>query len=95
MRLSLEQLNQSHVQNMVGNDYGYFINVTRVGDSYSVKTLGTYNSTANNIVRIERFVLYGYLKVVSSAKDLIRYNPGPPRVYTSPPNPFPTNLIFI
>jgi hypothetical protein len=33
--------------------------------------------------------------VVSSAKDLIRYNPGPPRVYTSPPDPFPTNNIYL
>lgn len=93
--IKLGALNQSHVQNMIGNDYGYFINVTRVGDSYSAKTLGTYNSTANNIVRIERFVLYGYLKVVSSAKDLIRYTPGNPRVYTSPPNPFATNLNYL
>jgi hypothetical protein len=93
--IKLGQLNQSHIQDMIGNDYGFFLNVTRVGDNYSVKTLGTYNSSAKNIVRIERFVLYGYLKIVSSAKDLLRYNPGPPRVYTSPPDPFPTNLNYV
>jgi len=34
------------------------------------------------------------LKVVSSAKDLIRYT-GTPRTYTSPPDPFPTNLNYV
>lgn len=93
--IKLASLNESQVQDMIGNNYGFFINMTRVGDNYTIKTLGTYNNSANNVVRVERFVLYGYLNIVSSAKDLLRYNPGPPRVYTSPPDPFPTNKNYL
>ncbi|MBI5680744.1 MAG: hypothetical protein HZC47_07630 [Methanobacterium sp.] len=93
--IKLAELNQTHMVSLIGDSYNYFLNVSRVDTGVNIKTIGTYNSSAKNIVRYERFILYGYLNVVSSAKNLIRYNPGPPRVYTSPPNPFPTNKNYL
>lgn len=93
--VKLAMFNRTQMESIIGNDYDFYLNISRVDDGYTIKNLGTYNSSAKNIVRLERLVLYGYLNVVSSAKDLIRYNPGPPRVYTSPPDPFPTNKYYL
>lgn len=94
--IKLAELNKTHIESLIGNEsYNFYLNMSKVDNGYTIKTLGTYNGSAKNIVRLERFVLYGYLNVVSSAKNLIRYNPGPPRVYTNPPDPFPTNKYYL
>jgi hypothetical protein len=90
----LPVLTQNDVQNLVGTNYGFFFNVTSLTSNTNIKSLGTYNSSARDIVRVERVALYSNLKIVSQAKDLIRYT-GTPRVYSSPPDPFQTDSYYL
>ncbi|MGB9979439.1 hypothetical protein [Methanobacterium sp.] len=99
----LSALNVSHVQNIVGNNYGFYLNVTTIDDKTLLKSIGTnnvgaygagINSTASDIVRVEKVANYGKLDIVSSLKNGIR-DPGQPRIYTSPPDPFPTNNFYL
>ena len=97
--LKLNALTWQDIQNLLGNNYGYFLNITSVDTNDKIDTFGTdnitsVNSSANNIVRLERTGLYAKFEVVSNAKDLRRYT-GTPRVYTSPPNPFPTDKFYL
>lgn len=97
--LKLNALTGQDIQNLLGNGYGYFLNITAAADNSEIATFGTdnitsVNATAQNVVRLERTGLYAIFEVVSSAKDLRRYT-GTPRVYTSPPNPFPTNKYYL
>jgi hypothetical protein len=86
-------LSNNDVQNLVGNEYGVYFNMSTTNNQ-TLKTVGTYNTSAKDIVRVERVGLYSKFKIVSSAVDLIRYT-GTPRVYTSPPDPFPTNTYYL
>ena len=94
----LSALNASNMQKLVGDNYGFYLNITTIDDSTILKSIGTngagYNSSASDIVRVEKVALYGKLDVVSSLKDAIR-DPGQPRIYTSPPDPFPTNTFYL
>ena len=90
----LPSLNQTNFKNLVGEGYGYYFKVTDVKTNAIIKTIGSYNSSAREVVRVERTALYSNLKIVSQAKDLIRYT-GTPRVYSSPPDPFPTNSYYL
>lgn len=92
--LKLPALTQSDVQNLIGDDYGFFLNVTYLSNGKTVKSLGTYNSSANDVVRVERVAIYSNLKIVSQAKDLIRFT-GTPRVYSNPPDPFQTSKYYL
>ena len=92
--LKLPALTENDVQNLIGDDYGFFLNVTYLSNSKTVKSLGTYNASANDVVRVERVAIYSNLKIVSQAKDLIRYT-GTPRVYSNPPDPFQTNKYYL
>jgi hypothetical protein len=86
-------LSYNDLQNLVGNEYGFYFTVSN-SNNQTLKTLGTYNTSAKDIVRVERVGLYSKFKIVSSAVDLIRYT-GTPRVYTSPPDPFSTNSYYL
>lgn len=88
----LGALNTSIMENMLGNEYGYYINITRVSNGSQYYSLGTYNSSATNIVRIERLVRLSKFEIVSEAVG-IRYNKKP-RDYSNPPNPFQTNKAY-
>ncbi|KAF5078413.1 hypothetical protein DSECCO2_140880 [anaerobic digester metagenome] len=90
----LPSLTQGDVQNLIGDDYDFFMKVTYLKDGTLVKSLGTYNSGADDIVRVERVAIYSNLKIVSQAKDLIRYT-GTPRVYSNPPDPFQTSKYYL
>jgi hypothetical protein len=92
--LKLPALTENDVQKLIGDDYGFFLNVTYLSNSRTVKSLGTYNASANDVVRVERVAIYSNLKIVSQAKDLIRYT-GTPRVYSNPPDPFQTNKYYL
>lgn len=86
-------LQDSDIQKLVGNDYKFYMNVT-LKDGTLIDSFGTYNSSAYDIVRIERVALYEKLDVVSELKDATR-DPGIPEVYSSPPDPFPTNQYYL
>ena len=94
--LKLPALTESDVQNLIGDDYGFFLNVTYLSNGKPVKSLGNDSGVddANDVVRVERVAIYSNLKIVSQAKDLIRFT-GTPRTYTSPPDPFPTNKYYL
>ncbi len=86
-------LQSSDVQKLVGNEYNFFLNVSLV-DGTNIKTLGTYNNSGYNIIRVEKTALYEKLDVVSELKDATR-DPGIPEVYNSPPDPFPTSQYYL
>jgi hypothetical protein len=87
-------LKNSDIQNIIGNDYNFFLNVTSADNRVVYRYLGSYDSSASDIVRVERVALYEKLDVVSELKDATR-DPGIPEVYSSPPDPFPTNKYFL
>lgn len=90
----LPSLTQNDVQNLVGKNYGFFFKVTSLSTNKEIKSLGTYKSSALDTVRVERVALYSNLKIVSQAKDLIRFT-GTPRVYSNPPDPFQTSKYYL
>lgn len=99
----LTALNVSNMQMLVGSNYGFYLNVTTIDDSTILKSIGTdnvgasgagINNTASDVVRVEKVANYAKLDVLSSLKDGIR-DAGVPRIYTSPPNPFPTDTFYL
>lgn len=83
-------MNNNNLGELIGPQYGYFLNITTT-DGLTIKTLGTYNESAQNIVRIERFVLTTKLERIASLEGLIR-DAGQPRTYTTN---FPTNNAYL
>lgn len=83
-------LNDTHMRELIGPQYGYYLNITS-SDGLQIKTLGTYNASAQNIARVERFVLTTKLERITSLEGLIR-DAGQPRTYTTN---FPTNNIYL
>lgn len=75
---------------LIGPEYGFFLNITTT-DGLSIKTLGSYNESAPNIARVERFVLTTKLERITSIEGLIR-DAGQPRTYTTI---FPTNNAYL
>ncbi|MCE7698360.1 MAG: hypothetical protein K8E24_005830 [Methanobacterium paludis] len=66
----------SALQRMVGTNYGFFVNVTTVGDHQPMGTIGNQpDSNAKDIVRIERVVLFTKYASISSLKNLGPYIP--------------------
>lgn len=90
----LGAIKESDIQKMIGNDYRFFLNITTEDRSRVIKSIGTYNSSAHDIVKIERLSLYAKLEIVSKLENAMRYT-GNPITYTSPPNPFPTNDFYL
>ena len=94
----LGALRELDVQNIVGNNYGFYLTITTMDENTILENLSTnglgYNNSASDIVRVERVVLYAKLDVVSELKNDIR-NTGTPRTYTSPPKPFQTNNVYL
>lgn len=85
------QLEQSDVQNLLGPEYGFYLNISTVNNNTTIKTLGTYNSTASNIVRLDRIVISTNIEIVTSLEGLIR-DAGQPRTYTTT---FQTNDVYV
>jgi hypothetical protein len=65
------------VQNLVGDNYDFYMNVSTInktGTPQSLKTLGNSSfANANDVVRVERVVQASKFKVVSSLVGQIRY----------------------
>ncbi len=89
----LAQLKPSHITNLTGPGYGYYLTITAIEDNREIKQIGTESSIPDvpNIVRIERIVLSSNFKIIVSLKDLIR-DAGQPRTYTTE---FPTNQYSV
>jgi hypothetical protein len=86
-------INTTLLQNLIGPDYGAYLTITVANESNAtvIKTVGTYNNTAPNIVRMERLVSTSKLDFVTSMEGLIR-DAGQPRTYTTT---FPTNYFSV
>lgn len=89
--LKMASLKQYHIQNLTGPGYGFFLNISTVNGSRTIKTVGTYNSSAPNIVKIERLVSGSGFEIVAEIKDDIR-GTGKPLEYT---RDFQTNNVTI
>ncbi len=91
----LAALKESHIQNMVGDQYGFYLEI--VGEDLfsptTLKTLGSYNSSANDIVKIERIALYSKLDVLCSIVGQIR-GAGTNKTYTPSPDRFETSYYY-
>ena len=83
--------NPSYVQDLIGNDYGFSMSITDISTNSSMGSIGTYNSSANDIVRVDKVVLCSRLETVSELKGEIRYT-GQSRNYIAPP--FETSYLY-
>lgn len=78
--VKLGALTVGQVQNLVGNNYNFYMDVSTInktGTPVSIKTLGnnTYSS-ANDVVKVEKVVLASKFKIISSQVGQIRYTGG-------------------
>jgi len=83
-------INTTNMGELIGPRYGYYINIT-TAEGLTIRTLGTLNTSASDIVRVERYVLTSKVERVGSIEGLIR-DAGQPRTYTTN---FPTNEAYL
>lgn len=92
------------IESVTGPEYAFYLNISLANGTHrTLRSIGTYNNNsleasthnASDVVREERYALYSTLKVVSEAKNLIRLKGNENRTYTSPPNPFKTNDLYL
>lgn len=89
-------LKASDVSNITGVQYGFLLNITSLKTGTNIKSLNNSDiNTAKNVFKVERVALYSNLKIVSSAKNLMRFRGGENRTYTNPPNPFQTDTNYL
>ncbi|MGZ7049002.1 MAG: hypothetical protein ACXVHO_03240, partial [Methanobacterium sp.] len=75
----LNALQPQHIQNLLGPEYGFYLNLSRADNkAISLKTIGNYNNSAQNIVKVERLVVTSNLQLEASLEGLIRAT-GQPR----------------
>jgi hypothetical protein len=86
-------MNITQLDNLVGPGYGAYMTITLANNTNAtvIRSLGTYNNSAQNIIRMERLVSTSNLEVVASLEGLVR-DTGQPRTYTTT---FPTNNIYV
>ena len=91
----LAALKESDIQKMIGDQYGFFLNITGedLSSPSTLKTLGNYNSSVKDIVKIERVALYSKLDVVFSIVGQIRGS-GANNTYAPTPNRFETSYYY-
>lgn len=75
--------NPSYVQDLFGNSYGYYFTINTMDTNTSMGSQGTYNSSAPEVVRVDKVVLCSRLETVSSLLGEIRYT-GQSRNYIAP-----------
>lgn len=85
-------LNDTNIAELIGSEYGYFINITTARNNSPYYSIGTYNISAPNIARVERLVQLSKFDVVSEGTG-VRATKSP-RDFSSPPNPFQTNVAY-
>lgn len=87
----LAALQSHHIQSILGPEYGFHLNISRIDNRAPIKILGSKNNSAQNIIRIERSVVTSNLQVAASLEGLIRAT-GEPRVYNMV---FQTNDLYV
>ena len=75
--------NPNYVQDIIGNDYGFSMTLTDISTNSSMGSIGSINSSANDIVRVDKVVLCSKLETVTSLVGEIRYT-GQSRNYIVP-----------
>jgi hypothetical protein len=75
--------NPTSVQNIIGDEYGFYMTVNTLDTNTSMGSIGTYNASVNDIVRVDKVVLCSRLETVSSLMGEIRYT-GQSRNYIAP-----------
>lgn len=88
-------ITSSQIQGMLGDQYGYALNITSMNNNINVLKRGSYNNgsidpAAKDVVRVERIVLYGQYEIVSAAVNI--RGTGKPLTITG--NTFPTNQQY-
>ncbi len=85
-------MNITQLQNLIGPNYGAYMTLTIANNSNAtvIKTLGSYNNSSSNIIRMERFVSTSNLQLAASLQGTIR-DAGFARTYTLT---FPTNNYY-
>lgn len=88
-----------YIQNLLGSEYGYFFSMsyletgTNVKNISSTPTITSADSiTAEDVVRIERTVLYSEFEIVSEGINIRATGKSNP--VSSPPNVFMTNVAY-
>jgi hypothetical protein len=87
----LNALQSQHIQSILGPEYGFFLNISRIDNKAPIKIEGTYNNSAQNIIKVERLVVTSNLQLEASLEGLIRAT-GEPRTYETI---FQTNNIYV
>jgi hypothetical protein len=75
--------NPSYVQSLVGDSYAYYLTINTMDTNTSMGSQGTYNSSAPDVVRVDKVVLCSKLETVSTLLGEIRYS-GQSRNYIAP-----------
>lgn len=88
----LNALQVQHIQNLLGPEYGFYLRITRADNrNILIRSMGEFNDSAPNIVKVERLVLTSNLQLETSLEGLIRAT-GQPRTYETV---FQTNNIRV
>lgn len=82
-KLAFAVQNPSYIQNLTGDSYGFSITLTDLSTNSSMASIGTYNSSASDVVRVNKVVLCSRLESVTSLVGEIRYT-GQSRNYVVP-----------
>ncbi|BDZ71184.1 hypothetical protein [Methanobacterium petrolearium] len=88
-------ITSQQIQNVVGDQYGYSMNISSISTGTNVLMRGTRNDSsvdpaAKDVVRVERVVLYSAFDIVSQAVNI--RGTGTPLIITA--NSFPTNKQY-
>lgn len=79
----LVALKKPHVESLIGPQYDFYMTITTLENTpRTLKSLGTYDNSKNNIIRIERLVISSQLEIKTSLVGVIR-DSGVSRTYTS------------
>ncbi|NYB52871.1 MAG: hypothetical protein HVN35_09985 [Methanobacteriaceae archaeon] len=88
-------ITSAQIQNMLGDQYGYSLNISSISSGVNVLKRGTLNDSsvdpaAKDVVRVERIVLYASYEIVSEAVNIR----GTGKPLTIEGNTFQTNKQF-
>lgn len=75
--------NPGYVQDIIGDDYGFSMTIKDIRTNETMGSIGTLNSSAKDVVRVDKVVLCSRLETVSELLGEIRYT-GQTRNYIVP-----------
>jgi hypothetical protein len=93
----LASITDADIQNLLGNKYGFFLNMTSSDGTKSWLNRSSgglgYNNSAPDIVKVEKVVSYSKLNAVSSIIGQIK-GATAIRDYSNPPDQFQTSYLY-